>query len=206
MTSEQLQNELSQVLVLRHLTYPVLRRIVQTGRLVEAKAGQTVIAPGFGSRGFFVIISGSIQVQSTGGVVLGYLGPRQYFGEISLLDGVERTASCKANADSVLFEMPAQIFHTDLVTNPMVKAGMVATAKLRLAVQNNLKPGAPAAPARPAAVPAARPAPTSLPPRATVPAARPAPASLPPRAGGTPAPVRPGFSVTVGASSSRLVA
>ena len=151
MTADELQNEIAQVQVLRHLTYPALRRIVQTGRLVQARAGQTVIGPGFGSRGFFVILSGSVAVLTSGATPLAYLGPKQYFGEIALLEGVERTATCKAQNDTVLFEVPPQTFHADIVSNPMVKAGMAATAKLRRSVQASLKstPPAPTATARP---------------------------------------------------------
>ncbi|MDE3074392.1 MAG: cyclic nucleotide-binding domain-containing protein [Chloroflexota bacterium] len=195
MTAEQLQSELAQVQVLRHLTYPALRRIVQTGRLVEAKNGQLVIGPGFGSRGFFVVLSGSVSVQMPNGVILGYLGPKQYFGEIALLEGVDRTAACRANADSVLFEIPPQTFHADLASNPMVKAGMLATVKLRRMVQEKVKsasaagigPGAqprPAVPAAPGAVP-----------RPTVPGApglAPRP-TMPPIPGAVPRPAIPGI-------------
>jgi len=209
MTADQLQSELAQVQVLRHLTYPALRRVVQTGRMVEAKNGQRIIGPGFGSRGFFVVISGSVCVQMPNGVILGYLGAKQYFGEIALLEGVDRTADCRANADSMLFEIPPQTFHADLASNPMVKAGMLATVKLRRMVQEKVKsapaagvsvgvaaapaaaaPGAPrpATPAMPGAVP--RPAVPAAPgvlPRPAIPAApgtlpRPAiPTGLPPR-------------------------
>ncbi len=206
MTGDQLQNELAQVQVLRHLTYPALRRIVQTGRMVEAKNGQRIIGPGFGSRGFFVIVSGSVCVQMATGTILGYLGPKQYFGEIALLEGVDRTADCRANADSVLFEIPPQTFHSDLASNPMVKAGMLATVKLRRMVQEKVK-AAPAAGVTPGAgaVPAVagagvpRPAvpgtPTGI-PRPAVPGAP----GLPPRPmapapGAVPRPPTPGVGL-----------
>ncbi|MGH2364316.1 MAG: cyclic nucleotide-binding domain-containing protein [Chloroflexota bacterium] len=185
MTADQLQSELAQVQVLRHLTYPALRRVVQTGRMVEAKNGQRIIGPGFGSRGFFVVIAGSVCVQMPNGVILGYLGAKQYFGEIALLEGVDRTADCRANADSMLFEIPPQTFHADLASNPMVKAGMLATVKLRRMVQEKVK-SAPAAgvsvgtAAAPAAAPAVpRPAIPAMPgvvPRPPLPAA---PGTLP---------------------------
>src|SRR5262245_55894952 len=140
MTGEQLIAEISKVQVLRHLTYPVLRRLVLAGRLIEAQAGKTIIAPGQGSRSFFLVISGSVRVELPTGTVLANLGPQQFFGEIALLEGIERTAICRAASNSVLFEVPPQSFQSDLATNPLVKSGMLAIAKLRRAMQLKANP------------------------------------------------------------------
>jgi CRP/FNR family transcriptional regulator, cyclic AMP receptor protein len=65
---------------------------VQVAKRVEYPAGATVASEGEPGLGFHLILEGNAEV-SVGGASKGVLGPGDYFGEISLLDGGPRSAT-----------------------------------------------------------------------------------------------------------------
>lgn len=143
MTEQQLENELSQVRLLRALTYPALRRVVQQGRLIQARERQIIVGPGFGSTGLFVILEGSVAVSMPFGPILAYLGRHDVLGEIALLEGIERTAYCRAYTDCLLFEAPFDSFHADLLANPLIRTALEELSASRLAAQTAIRDGGP---------------------------------------------------------------
>jgi CRP-like cAMP-binding protein len=66
--------------------------------------GETVVTQGAGGAGFFVIEEGTADV-TVNGEPRGSLGPGDYFGEIALLTGSERTATITATTDMLCFGM-----------------------------------------------------------------------------------------------------
>lgn len=60
--------------------------------------GQEVVVEGKGGVGFFVILGGSARV-TVRGEDHGRIGPGEYFGEMALVDGSERSASVTAEDD-----------------------------------------------------------------------------------------------------------
>ena len=75
-----------------------LRRIADLSRIVEAPAGTIVTQIGQPGDSFFVIIDGSVAVQTPVGAG-SQLGPGDWFGEMSLLDGEPRSATIVATTD-----------------------------------------------------------------------------------------------------------
>lgn len=142
MTVRELENRLQEVPILRPLTYPALRRLVQNGRFIKVAAGEIIIGPRFGTKGAWVLLEGSVSVVLPFGPTVAYLERGKMFGEIALLDGVERSAYCKAYTDCLLFEIPFEIFHADLVTNPIVLSGMEEMAVNRLNTNQAIIDGA----------------------------------------------------------------
>ncbi|MHB8469548.1 MAG: cyclic nucleotide-binding domain-containing protein [Gaiellaceae bacterium] len=67
-------------------------------------AGESVVAQGAGGAGFFVIGEGEAEV-TVDGESRGSVGPGDYFGEIALLTGSERTATVTAKTDMVVYGM-----------------------------------------------------------------------------------------------------
>ncbi len=71
-------------------------------RFVERKfdAGTTIVTQGKGGEGFFIIVSGKVQItrQRADGtvVVVNEMGPTDFLGELALLDDGLRTASATA--------------------------------------------------------------------------------------------------------------
>ncbi len=67
-------------------------------------AGDSVVSQGAGGAGFFVVEQGEAEV-TVNGESRATLGPGDYFGEIALLTGSERTATVTAKTDLVLLGM-----------------------------------------------------------------------------------------------------
>jgi len=77
----------------------------QIARLLKKRhfaKGETVIVEGSGAAAFFLIISGEVEVTSKG-THIATLGPREYFGEIALIDGGPRMATVTAKTDLVCY-------------------------------------------------------------------------------------------------------
>ena len=80
-------------------------------------AGQTVTQEGAGGAGFFVVEDGLAQV-TVDGKPRGTIGPGDYFGEIALLTGSERTATIVATSDLHCYGMTPWDFRPLVESNP----------------------------------------------------------------------------------------
>jgi CRP/FNR family transcriptional regulator, cyclic AMP receptor protein len=80
-------------------------------------AGETVMEEGAGGAGFFVVDTGSAEV-TVQGVHRGTIGPGDYFGEIALLTGSERTATITATTDLRCYGLTAWDFKPIVDANP----------------------------------------------------------------------------------------
>src|SRR5438132_6086469 len=72
-------------------------------RLVKEQrygAGATIVKAGAGGHGLYIIKEGRVSVVRDGQSVA-TMGPGQFFGEISVLDGGPRTADVRADAETV---------------------------------------------------------------------------------------------------------
>jgi signal-transduction protein with cAMP-binding, CBS, and nucleotidyltransferase domain len=143
MTEHELLNVLANVKLLRPLTYPALRRLAALGRILKVKQDFIIIGPEIGSINAYVVLEGSIAVVMPWGPVLAYLGPGELFGEMALIAGIERTAYCKAAIDSVVFEIPFNCFHADMLPNPVVRAAIENLSFARHEVQQAIRQGGP---------------------------------------------------------------
>jgi hypothetical protein len=88
----------------------------------SAMAGETVFEKGQLGDCLYVIASGEVRVHD-GARTLGRLGPRQFFGELSLLDAEPRAASVSALERTHLFRLEQADFYSLLAERPhMVRA------------------------------------------------------------------------------------
>jgi len=88
---------LSEVDLFEGLPTTVLRRIRDSGKELDFSPGAELTVQGKQGGRFFLILQGRVEV-SVSGRVLGSLGPGEYLGEISLIDGQPRAASAVATA------------------------------------------------------------------------------------------------------------
>jgi CRP/FNR family transcriptional regulator, cyclic AMP receptor protein len=73
------------------------------GKLVHEQSyapGTTIVKTGAGGHGLYIIKEGQVSVIQDGRTVA-TMGPGQFFGEISVLDGGPRTADVRADSDTV---------------------------------------------------------------------------------------------------------
>lgn len=91
--------------------------------------GQHIVWVGEPGREFFVIEQGSVNItlpdEHGRELVLATLGPGQFFGEISLLDGGPRTATARSQTDSTLMELGRDDFIEFIRRHPSVAIHMM---------------------------------------------------------------------------------
>jgi CRP-like cAMP-binding protein len=95
-------------------------------------AGDTVTEEGAGGAGFFVVESGEADV-SVDGEPRGTIGAGDYFGEIALLTGSDRTATITATSDLHCYGMTPWDFR------PLVESNSTIAWKLLTAMADKLR-------------------------------------------------------------------
>jgi CRP-like cAMP-binding protein len=85
--------------------------------------GETIVSEGEGGVGFFFVQAGEVGVTKSG-ERRATLGTGDYFGEIALLAGADRTATVSAESEVVCWGMPAWSFR------PLVREQPSVTVKL----------------------------------------------------------------------------
>ncbi|HEX9259092.1 MAG TPA: MFS transporter [Acidimicrobiales bacterium] len=90
--------------ILSPLPDRILERLAFALVKVPAPAGTVVFREGDEGDRFYVVESGSVEIER-GGKVLNVLGPGDMFGEIALLQDVPRTATVTAVADTLLLAL-----------------------------------------------------------------------------------------------------
>jgi CRP-like cAMP-binding protein len=96
------------------------------------QAGDTMTEEGAGGAGFFIVEDGEADV-SVDGQPRGQIGPGDYFGEIALLTGSDRTATITAKSDMVCWGMTPWDFR------PLVESNSTIAWKLLTAMAEKLK-------------------------------------------------------------------
>jgi CRP/FNR family cyclic AMP-dependent transcriptional regulator len=104
------------------LSESALARIRQTVQWIDCEAGRQVFERGQTTTDVYFVISGALRVVSQSGqgreVSFAELGPGAYFGELSALDGKERSASVIATEPSVVAALPRNEFLLLVRENP----------------------------------------------------------------------------------------
>jgi len=95
-------------------------------------AGDTVTKQGAGGAGFFVVDEGKASV-TVDGEARRTIGPGDYFGEIALLTGSERTATIVADTDMLCYGLTPWDFR------PLVESNSAIAWKLLTAMAEKLR-------------------------------------------------------------------
>ena len=90
----------------------------------------------------YIIRSGQVRIfthdEDAREVVLARLGPNDFFGELAVLDGGERSASASADTEAVLGRLSKQRMHEFLLANPQAALVMIQEIGRRLRQTNKL--------------------------------------------------------------------
>ncbi len=91
----------------RGLDDAALEVVVGSAQRLDVAAGETVVQRWQGTRHFYVVVAGTVEVRGADGGVLREAGPGGYFGELAALDwgagfGYARTADVVASSDCQL--------------------------------------------------------------------------------------------------------
>jgi len=109
-----------------------LEQISATMRERRFSNGDTVTEEGAGGAGFFIVEEGTADV-SVDGQPRGSIGAGDYFGEIALLTGSDRTATITATSDMVCWGMTPWDFR------PLVESNSTIAWKLLTAMAGKLR-------------------------------------------------------------------
>ncbi len=109
-----------------------LRRLLDIAKEVRHDDGQAVVEEDHTAIGFHLILDGSAEA-AVGGETKTAMGPGDYFGEMSLIDGKPRSATVTAKGELRTLVIPSWTFNHILDEHPeMMRALMVELcARLR---------------------------------------------------------------------------
>jgi CRP/FNR family transcriptional regulator, cyclic AMP receptor protein len=108
-----------------------LRALADRADQVEFRSGEAIVAEGMRGGAFFAIVEGKARV-TRGKRTLTTLGPGDFFGELALLDGGDRTASVVAATPMLCIRIFKRAFDRLLAEEPGVSARMLPVLAGRL--------------------------------------------------------------------------
>ncbi len=97
------------------LSQKELGRVIDRTKEMVHGEGDSIVTEGHGGIGFHLILDGTAKVVR-GGRKVADLGPGEFFGEMTLIDGAPRSASVIATSDLATMVLPSWEFR------PLVKA------------------------------------------------------------------------------------
>jgi CRP-like cAMP-binding protein len=109
--------------------------LVQLARVcedLEVEEGKTLCEEGRFGHEFFVIVDGEVEV-TKGSKRIGVCGPGDFFGEIALVESVQRTATVRAKTPLRFYVLTRQSFLRLLDDNPNVERKVLRALVKRIA-------------------------------------------------------------------------
>jgi CRP-like cAMP-binding protein len=132
MTKNPKIEALRHVPLFEHCSTRELSKIAKTVDEVDLPEGRTLTQEGFTGKEFVVLAEGIADVESDGEIV-NTLGPGDFFGEISLVTGLPRTATVTTRSPARLLVLNAPAFRSLVAHAPLIRRRVLASAALRLA-------------------------------------------------------------------------
>ena len=127
----ELEAHIAGVDLFRDLSNSQLKRLVEASKEAFHPAGKEVATQGLGALAFHLILEGSATV-SKDGRELRTLGPGDYFGEISMIDGRPRSATVTAVENMLALSIPHQGFERVIDDDPGFARHLLKTLCTRL--------------------------------------------------------------------------
>lgn len=127
---------LSKVKIFEDLHIKQLERLAEKSVIIDVKAGDEIIKEGEKDGRLFIVISGSVVVIKNVGLAsereLAGFGPLGYFGEMALIDDMERSATVKAKEDSKLLTIDQLDFQDEIYQNPSIGLSLLKMMSQRV--------------------------------------------------------------------------
>jgi CRP-like cAMP-binding protein len=108
-----------------------LARIADVCIEADFEPGAQIVREGDVGTGFFVIVSGAVSVRRDGGVIA-TLGPGDFFGELSVLDGRPRVAQVVAEERTRCLALPSWELERILLAEPALSLALLRRLAARL--------------------------------------------------------------------------
>ena len=108
-----------------------VRALAERATEVDFPAGHVIARQGEIGTGFFVVVSGGVRVVRDG-TVLAHLGPGEFFGELSVLDGRPRNAMVATESATTCLALASWDFDAALTENPRIALAILRGVATRL--------------------------------------------------------------------------
>jgi CRP-like cAMP-binding protein len=131
MSGHDTEQQLASVDLFSGLSKRQLGKLRDRARAVQHTAGQEVSREGLGSLAFHLVLDGTATVTLQGREVR-TLGPGDYFGEISMIDGKPRSATITAGDGFTTLVIPHAEFDRMLGEEPDFARALLVTLCARL--------------------------------------------------------------------------
>jgi CRP-like cAMP-binding protein len=133
MSYQSLPQFLTKIDLFEGLSKDTLSDLIERGTTLKVPAGSHVVEQGAEDAGLQVVLEGSAEVE-VNGIAREPLAAGDYFGEISLIDGLPRSATVVAGRDGLsTFALSALAFQPVVKENPEVAQALLKalTARIR---------------------------------------------------------------------------
>ena len=108
-----------------------LAAIAEIATEVQFPAQRTIVRQGEIGTGFFVVVNGRVRVVR-GGEAVAHLGPGEFFGELSVLDGGPRIAMVVAEEPTTCLALASWEFERILLEQPTLALAILRELARRL--------------------------------------------------------------------------
>jgi CRP-like cAMP-binding protein len=125
------QHLLRQVPLFKRIGKRHLRLLAGRCHVRRYRPGEPIVRAGFSGEGFFAIAGGRARVQRPDGHEV-ILGPGDFFGDLSLIDGASRNATVVAETDLIALKLTRQTFLDLLDAEPTVCHALVESLVERI--------------------------------------------------------------------------
>jgi len=119
------------------LTEKELKVIARAFKELKYENGDVIVRKGEAGIGFYLIVDGTVEVR-TDGRVLSKLGPGQFFGEMSLLDGQPRSADVVALEQSRCLALTSWNFNSIVSDYPKIALKMLQESVRRSRISTQI--------------------------------------------------------------------
>jgi CRP-like cAMP-binding protein len=137
MTKKQKISLLRRVELFSGISTHALGLIADRAVDITFTAGDYIVRQGQVGTGFYLIASGRVRIER-GGEVIARLGAGEFFGELSVLDQMPRTAHVVADEPTVCLALPSWDFTKLLEQNPKITLSVLRVVARRLRAASDL--------------------------------------------------------------------
>lgn len=131
MAKKQAIDMLKSVPLFEGLSKRELDSVYNAGKQVEFEAGHDIVEEGHTGIGFHLILDGEVDVLVSGRKRAA-LGRGDYFGEMSLLDGGPRSATCRTKTEVQTLSLTPWAFLSLVERNPSIARKLLVELSRRL--------------------------------------------------------------------------
>lgn len=133
---------LAKVSIFSHMKKADLQRIADLARYQDFREGEVIINEGDNDNRLFIVISGQVDaVKSLGEkneIRLGTFGPHCYFGEMALVDDLNRSVSVIAKEDTQVLSLEQWNLHQEIGKSPGIAIELLRMLSLRVRANEKL--------------------------------------------------------------------